>query len=149
MTNEQLAKEIDDFLPFWEKEEDCYKTTLEALNRNDTKELQDIYNYFVDLYGADIILDELANRIADNKLAERTRELIRQKNAVIKFMNKRNQNFEGLELIDFLQANDIEYVYFENIKELFNYYTEENYNALIFDKVIFMKDGSIIILARF
>lgn len=64
MTNEKLAETIDKFLPFWEKEEEnCYETTLEMLNNNNTKELQDAYNYFVDLYGADTILAELKNRI--------------------------------------------------------------------------------------
>lgn len=150
MTNEKLAETIDKFLPFWEKEEEnCYETTLEMLNNNNTKELQDAYNYFVDLYGADVILDELASRIANNKLAERKRELIRQANLVVNFIDEHNNKFETLELTDFLQDNEIEYMYFESIKELFSYYTEEKYNTLMFNKVIFMKSGEIIILQAF
>ena len=70
MTNKQLAKAIDNFLPFWEKEENCYEETLETLERNDTKELQEAYNYFVDMFGADKILAELKQRITENEFLE-------------------------------------------------------------------------------
>lgn len=68
------------------------------------------------------------------------------KEIVIKFINEHNNNFKDLELTDFLQNENIDYMFFADIKELFDYFTEQDYNTLFFDNVIFLKDESIIIL---
>lgn len=139
MTNKQLAKKIDEFLPFWEKEENCYKTTLEALNRNDIKELQDMYNYFFELYNSDEILAEIGKRIKAKKMEA--------KQKIISFLDTHNNKIDGLELADFLQDNNIDYMYFADTKELFDYYNEDfDWNTIFFNNVILTKDGSIIIL---
>ena len=68
------------------------------------------------------------------------------KEIVIKYINEHNNNFKDLELTDFLQDNNIDYMFFADIKEMFDYFTEQDYNTLFFDNVIFFKNESIIIL---
>lgn len=68
------------------------------------------------------------------------------KEIVIKYINEHNNNFKDLELTDFLQDNNIDYMFFADIKEMFDYFTEQDYNTLFFDNVIFLKNESIIIL---
>lgn len=68
------------------------------------------------------------------------------KEIVIKFINEHNNNFKDLELTDFLHNENIDYMFFADIKELFDYFTEQDYNTLFFDNVIFLKNESIIIL---
>lgn len=69
------------------------------------------------------------------------------KKKIIEFLDKKNNNTQELELTDFLQENNINYMYFENIKELFKYYNEDfNWNTIFFDNIIVTKDESIIIL---
>ena len=69
------------------------------------------------------------------------------KRKLLNFLDYCNNNIDGLELADFLQDNDFDYMYFESIKELFDYYNEDfDWNTIFFDNVILTKDGSIFII---
>ena len=68
MTNRKLAKIINDYIPYWEKEseneKENYKMILNTLNEKNC--IDDLYNYFVDDYETEtlkIILNELKKRL--------------------------------------------------------------------------------------
>lgn len=68
MRNRKLAKIINDYIPYWEKEseneKENYKVILNTLNEK--KCIDELYNYFVDDYKTDtlkIILNELKKRL--------------------------------------------------------------------------------------
>lgn len=44
---------------------------------------------------------------------------------VIKFMNEKKCKMDTTEMSDFLQENDIYYMYFENIEDYFDYMNED------------------------
>lgn len=52
MSNEELAQKIDDFLPWWEKDDDnFYEQTLNILNSNNKYDLECMRDYFNTYYG--------------------------------------------------------------------------------------------------
>lgn len=63
---------------------------------------------------------------------------------VIDFVIKDNMK-TSYEIIDFCDKNDIDYVYFEDIQALFDYYDEDNYKSFS-SKIIdvICKDGILI-----
>lgn len=49
------------------------------------------------------------------------------------------------EILNFCQKNHIQYIYFESLTDLFNYYDEEEYQSFTNDMVdIFCKNGELI-----
>jgi len=48
ITNIELATKIDNCIPIWEKEDNSFEQTLNALNSNSIEELTYIYDYFKD-----------------------------------------------------------------------------------------------------
>ena len=63
LTNKQLAKKIDNFLPFWEKEENFYKSILEILNNNNKQYIQETIDFLKDYYNSEEIIKELQARL--------------------------------------------------------------------------------------
>lgn len=63
VTNKQLAKKIDNFLPYWEKEEGFYNYVLEILNKNDKKYILEMIDYLKDYDDSDEIVQELQKRL--------------------------------------------------------------------------------------
>lgn len=77
-----------------------------------------------------------------NKKQSKTEKTNRQK--VLEFVIQDNMKTKD-EVIDFCETNDINYIFFENTQELFDYYDEEDYQSFsngIID-VIF-KNGNMI-----
>lgn len=71
---------------------------------------------------------------------------------VIKFINSKNCYMESGELSDYLQDNDIDYLYFEDIQDYFNYLNEdenEEYNVSSREYVIFCDNGELFILPSY
>ena len=71
---------------------------------------------------------------------------------VIKFINSKNCKMESIELSDFLQENNIGYIYFENVEDYFNYLNEdesEELNINAREYVIFCKSGELFILQSY
>lgn len=63
MTNKQLAKKIDNFLPWWEKEENFEQQVLEILNNNDKQHILEIIEFLQDYYNSEEIIKELKGRL--------------------------------------------------------------------------------------
>ena len=61
-----------------------------------------------------------------NKKQPKTEKTNRQK--VLEFVIQDNMKTKD-EVIDFCETNDIDYIFFENTQELFNYYDEEDYQS--------------------
>lgn len=70
MKNKELAKKIDNFLPFWEKEENFYKEVLEILNNNDKQYIQEMIDSLKDYYNSEEIIRELESKIKGEKMRE-------------------------------------------------------------------------------
>lgn len=71
---------------------------------------------------------------------------------VIKFINSKNCKMESIELSNFLQENNIEYIYFENIEDYFTYLNEdesEELNVEAREYVVFCKSGELFILQSY
>ena len=67
----------------------------------------------------------------------------------MKFINSKNYHMESSEFSDYLQDNDIDYLYFEDIQDYFNYLNEdenEEYNVSSREYVIFCDNGELFIL---
>ena len=64
----------------------------------------------------------------------------------MKFLNEKNGKTTSTELLEFLERNNIRPMYFENIKEFFEYYDEDDYTMLSSEYVIFTRQGEIIII---
>ena len=130
---------------FWVKEKDLKSNmlfnTIGQAKASLTKLLKIMTDYKNDIFS----IAEFNN---DMKMTRQS-QLDTQRNIVIAYINEHKNKFDELELTDFLQENNIEYMYFADTKELFDYFTEEDYNTLYFNKVIFLQDGSIIILEDF
>lgn len=63
---------------------------------------------------------------------------------VIYFVTATNMKTRD-EIIDFCDKNDIDYVYFEDIRALFDYYDEDNYKSFSSNIIdIICKDGTLI-----
>lgn len=63
---------------------------------------------------------------------------------VINFVIKDNMQ-TSYEIIDFCDKNDIDYVYFEDIRALFDYYDEDNYKSFSSNIIdVICKDGTLI-----
>lgn len=57
----------------------------------------------------------------------------------------RNNNKNTTQVIKFLNKNNIDFAYFENIEELFNYYDEDNYKSFSNNIIdIIFKTGELI-----
>lgn len=70
---------------------------------------------------------------------------------VIKFMNEKKCKMDTTEMSDFLQENDICYIYFENIEDYFNYMNEDEekndfVNITAREYMIFATSGELFIL---
>ena len=63
LENKQLAKKIDNFLPWWEKEEDFEKQVLEILNNNDKQHILEMIEFLQDYYNSEEIIKELKGRL--------------------------------------------------------------------------------------
>lgn len=61
--NKQLAKKIDDFLPFWEKEENFYNEILKILNNNNKKYIAGMIDFLKDYHGSEEIINELRSKL--------------------------------------------------------------------------------------
>ena len=71
---------------------------------------------------------------------------------VIKFINSKGCQMESIELSDFLQENNIDYIYFENVEDYFNYLNEDEeqeFNIDAREYVIFCKSGELFILQSY
>lgn len=71
---------------------------------------------------------------------------------VIKFINSKCCKMESIELSDFLQENNIDYIYFENVEDYFNYLNEDEkqeFNIDAREYVIFCKSGELFILQSY
>lgn len=63
---------------------------------------------------------------------------------VINFVIKDNMQTRD-EIIDFCDKNDIDYMYFEDIRALFDYYDEDNYKSFSSNIIdVICKDGTLI-----
>ena len=95
---------------------------------------------------------EKSNVFNNNKSGELYKEGDKvQKNfdKVMKFINSKNYHMESSELSDYLQDNDIDCLYFEDIQDYFNYLNEdenEEYNVSSREYVIFCDNGELFIL---
>ena len=63
MKNKQLAKKIDNFLPWWEKEENFEQQVLEILNNNDKQHILEMIEFLQDYYNSNEIIEELKGRL--------------------------------------------------------------------------------------
>ena len=63
MTNKELAKKIDNFLPWWEKEENFEQQVLEILNNNDKQHILEMIEFLQDYYNSEEIIKELKRRL--------------------------------------------------------------------------------------
>lgn len=63
MNNKQLAKKIDNFLPWWEKEENFEQQVLEILNNNDKQHILEMIEFLQDYYNSEEIIKELKGRL--------------------------------------------------------------------------------------
>lgn len=63
LSNKQLAKKIDSFLPWWEKEDNFYKQVLHILNKNDKQYILEMIEFLQDYYNSNEIIEELKGRI--------------------------------------------------------------------------------------
>lgn len=70
----------------------------------------------------------------------------------IKFINSKECKIQGTELSDFLQENNIDYLYFESIQDYFDYINEDedtDLNTEAREYVIFCKSGELFILQSY
>lgn len=70
----------------------------------------------------------------------------------IKFINSKGCKTQGTELSDFLQENNIEYLYFESIQDYFDYINEDedtDLNIGAIEYAIFCKSGELFILQNY
>jgi hypothetical protein len=63
MKNKELAKKIDNFLPWWEKEENFEQQVLEILNNNDKQHILEMIEFLQDYYNSEEIIKELKGRL--------------------------------------------------------------------------------------
>ena len=59
MTNEQLAKKITAYFPWWELDSNkSYNETLKALKQNDTKYIKVMLRYFTENIETDFLVEQ-------------------------------------------------------------------------------------------
>lgn len=76
------------------------------------------------------------------KKQSKTKKTNRQK--VLEFVIQDNMKTKD-EVIDFCETNDIDYIFFENTQELFDYYDEEDYESFSNNIIdIIFKNGNMI-----
>lgn len=94
------------------------------------------YIYIIDTKTHQVIYSE------HNKKQPKTEKTNRQK--VLEFVIQDNMKTKD-EVIDFCETNDIDYIFFENTQELFDYYDEEDYQSFSNNIIdIIFKNGNMI-----
>lgn len=107
----------------WNKESGFDK----KLDFDTIKQAKENINLYTD-YDYIYIINNKTQQVIYKKRNKEQIKKISNRYKVLKFVTRSNMKTKD-EVIDFCETNDIDYIFFENTQELFNYYDEEDYQS--------------------